>query len=158
MSDIEKKRERKIEEGNEKREKGTIKITLHLAAAFVLEEEMKQLCPKEVKWVVGERRSKERRRNMREEEIDSWTEEKKVEEKGEEPLAAMGSESEVDKERNMDSHRRREKDRQSGSERKGRRAVLERGDKGAWKRNRQRCPVDRRVGPARRGNGAKRLL
>jgi len=43
----------------------------------------------------------------------------------------MGSDSEVDKERNMDSHRRREKDRQGGSERKGRRAALERGDKGA---------------------------
>lgn len=70
----------------------------------------------------------------------------------------MGTESEVDKERNMDSHRRREKDRQGGNERKGRRAALERGDKGAWKRSWQRRPVDRRVGPARRGNVAKRLL
>lgn len=70
----------------------------------------------------------------------------------------MGSEFEVDKERNMDSHRQREKDRQGGSERKGRRAALERGDKGAWERNWQRRPVDRRVGSARRGNVAKRLL
>lgn len=69
----------------------------------------------------------------------------------------MGSESEVDKERNMDSHRRGEKDRQGGSERKGRRA-LERGDKGAWKRSWQRRPVDRRVGPAKCGNVAERLL
>lgn len=46
----------------------------------------------------------------------------------------MGSDSEVDKERNMDSHRRGEKDRQGGSERKGRKGgcVGERGDKGAW--------------------------
>lgn len=29
---------------------------------------------------------------------------------------------------------------------------MERGDKGAWKRSRQRRPVDRRVGPARCGN------
>lgn len=70
----------------------------------------------------------------------------------------MGSESEVDKERNMDSHRRGEKDRQGGRERKGRRAALERGDKGAWKRSWQRRSVDRRVGPARRGNVAERLL
>lgn len=70
----------------------------------------------------------------------------------------MGSESEVDKERNMDSHRRGEKDRQGRSERKGRRVALERGDKGAWKRSWQRCSVDRRVGLARHGNGARRLL
>lgn len=70
----------------------------------------------------------------------------------------MGSEFEVDKERNMDSHRRGEKDRQGRSERKGRRVALERGDKGAWKRSWQRCSVDRRVGLARHGNGARRLL
>jgi len=43
----------------------------------------------------------------------------------------MGSDSEVDKERNMDSHRRGEKDRQGGRERGGKGAALERGDKGA---------------------------
>lgn len=34
-------------------------------------------------------------------------------------LAAMGSDSEVDKERNMDSHRREEKDRQGWEREKG---------------------------------------
>lgn len=58
---------------------------------------------------------------MREEDTDSWIE-AKGREKGREESShlAMGSDSEVDKERNMDSHRRGEKDRQGGSERKGR--------------------------------------
>jgi len=71
----------------------------------------------------------------------------------------MGSEFEVDKERNMGNHRWREKDRQGkGARERGGGLRWKGGDKGAWKRSWQRRPVDRRVGSARCGNIARRLL
>lgn len=73
------------------------------------------------------------------------------------PLATMGFESEADKERNGQPPAGKKTDR-AGEREKGEEGCVERGDKGAWKRSWQRCPVDRRVGPARHGNVAKRLL
>lgn len=95
---------------------------------------------------------------MREEEIDSWIEEKGRGKGRRVSVAAMGSEFEVDKERNMDSHRRGEKDRQGGSERKGRRGLRWKGaikghGKGAGNAARSIEEWD-----LRRGNVAKRLL
>lgn len=119
-------KERKIQEGDERKERKRDNkddiAPSKLAAAFALGKDGTAVSEG---GKAGRQRKKERKRRkeeirrkkLREGDTDSWIE-VKGREKGREGSShlAMGSDSEVDKERNMDSHRRREKDRQGGSE------------------------------------------